>query len=150
MERRAAGATSLFVSDFRVEDHVYAPFPADPAAHAGAGRQRRGAQDARAPGSGNGAAPAAGQQPAVQPANGQEGLVVDVEGGISTPMPIAIPAMPTSAVVQTPAGTTDVVGQKLSEIIANDLRNSGLFTPIPPAQLRTVSFPEVTAPAFDY
>jgi TolB protein len=65
-------------------------------------------------------------------------------------MPIAIPAMPTSAVVQTPAGTTDVVGQQLSQIIANDLRNSGLFTPVPPAQLRTVSFPEVTAPAFDY
>ncbi|WP_314375192.1 Tol-Pal system beta propeller repeat protein TolB [Sphingomonas paucimobilis] len=91
-----------------------------------------------------------GQQPAVAPANGQEGLVVDVEGGISAPMPIAIPAMPTNAVVQTAAGTTDVVGQQLSQIIANDLRNSGLFTPIPPAQLRTVSFPEVTAPAFDY
>ena len=92
----------------------------------------------------------AGQQPAVAPANGQEGLVVDVEGGISAPMPIAIPAMPTNAIVQTAAGTTDVVGQQLSQIIANDLRNSGLFTPIPPAQLRTVSFPEVTAPAFDY
>ncbi|WP_312489216.1 Tol-Pal system beta propeller repeat protein TolB [Sphingomonas sp.] len=92
----------------------------------------------------------AGQQPALAPANGQEGLVVDVEGGISAPMPIAIPAMPTNAVVQTAAGTTDVVGQQLSQIIANDLRNSGLFTPVPPAQLRTVSFPEVTAPAFDY
>src|SRR5436309_1850876 len=81
-----------------------------------------------------GQAPApAGQQPAVAPANGQEGLVVDVEGGISAPMPIAIPAMPTNAVVQTAAGTTDVVGQQLSQIIANDLRNSGLFTPIPPA-----------------
>ncbi len=111
-----------------------------------------GAQDVPAPAPAPQAQPAApaGQQPAAQPANGQEGLVVDVEGGISAPMPIAIPAMPTSAVVQTPAGTTDVVGQQLSQIIANDLRNSGLFTPIPPAQLRTVSFPEVTAPAFDY
>ncbi|WP_047866916.1 Tol-Pal system beta propeller repeat protein TolB [Sphingomonas paucimobilis] len=111
------------------------------------------AQDvpAPAPQAEPGQAPApAGQQPAVAPANGQEGLVVDVEGGISAPMPIAIPAMPTNAVVQTAAGTTDVVGQQLSQIIANDLRNSGLFTPIPPAQLRTVSFPEVTAPAFDY
>jgi TolB protein len=78
------------------------------------------------------------------------GLVVDVEGGVSAPMPIAIPTMPTAAVVQTPAGSTDVLGRQLSEIIANDLRNSGLFTPLPPAQLRAVSVPEVTAPAFDY
>ncbi len=111
-----------------------------------------GAQDVPAPAPQDQApAPAGQQQPAAPAAAaGQEGLVVDVEGGISAPMPIAIPAMPTSAVVQTPAGTTDVVGQQLSQIIANDLRNSGLFTPIPPAQLRTVSFPEVTAPAFDY
>jgi TolB protein len=109
-----------------------------------------GAQDVPAPAPQDQAAPPAGQQPAALAAAGQEGLVVDVEGGISAPMPIAIPAMPTSAVVQTPAGTTDVVGQQLSQIIANDLRNSGLFTPVPPAQLRTVSFPEVTAPAFDY
>jgi TolB protein len=109
-----------------------------------------GAQDVPAPAPQDQAAPAAGQQPAAPAVAGQEGLVVDVEGGISAPMPIAIPAMPTSAVVQTPAGTTDVVGQQLSQIIANDLRNSGLFTPVPPAQLRTVSFPEVTAPAFDY
>ncbi|WP_230483315.1 Tol-Pal system beta propeller repeat protein TolB [Sphingomonas sp. Leaf21] len=107
-----------------------------------------GAQDMPAPQAQP--APAAGQQPTLAPANGSQELVVDVEGGISAPMPIAIPAMPTSAVVQTAAGTTDVVGQQLSQIIANDLRNSGLFTPVPPAQLRTVSFPEVTAPAFDY
>ncbi|WP_298090743.1 Tol-Pal system beta propeller repeat protein TolB [uncultured Sphingomonas sp.] len=93
---------------------------------------------------------AAPQQPGVAPTDQSGPLVVDVTGGISAPMPIAIPAMPTNAVQQTPAGTTDVLGRQLSEIIANDLRNSGLFTPIPPAQLRTVSFPEVTAPAFDY
>jgi len=87
---------------------------------------------------------------AAQPQDGAGGLVVDVEGGVSAPMPIAIPTMPTAAVVETAAGTTDVLGRQLSDIIANDLRNSGLFTPIPPAQLRTVSVPEVTAPAFDY
>lgn len=77
-------------------------------------------------------------------------LEVDVTGGISAPMPIAIPAMPTPAVASTPAGSTDALGRQLSEIIANDLRNSGLFTPLPPAQLRAVVVPEVTAPAFDY
>jgi len=78
------------------------------------------------------------------------GLVVDVTGGISAPMPIAIPAMPTVQAVQTPAGSTDALGRQLAEIMSNDLRNSGLFNPLPPAQLRTVVFPEVTQPAFDY
>lgn len=108
------------------------------------------AQDAPAP-----AAPAAPpqQQPGApaNPAGDQAGgLVVDVEGGISAPMPIAIPTMPAAAVVSTPAGSTDALGRQLSEIIANDLRNSGLFTPLPQSQLRPVAFPEVTAPAFDY
>ena len=103
------------------------------------------------------AAPAAAQQdaPAPQaapaPAPGdQGGLVVDVEGGISAPMPIAIPVMPTQAVVQTPAGSTDALGRQLSEIIATDLRNSGLFTPLPAARLRSPTVPEVTAPTYDY
>jgi len=77
-------------------------------------------------------------------------LEVDVTGGISAPMPIAIPAMPTPAVVSTPAGMSDQVGRELSGIITNDLKNSGLFRPLGPNMLRPVSFPEVTAPAFDY
>ncbi|WP_416221806.1 Tol-Pal system beta propeller repeat protein TolB [Sphingomonas sp. S1-29] len=99
--------------------------------------------------------PAAAQEivppPAAAPAEQQgEELVVDVTGGISAPMPIAIPFFPTPAVTSTAAGSTDALGRQLAEIIATDLRNSGLFTPIAPAQLRTVSFPEVTAPAYDY
>ena len=77
-------------------------------------------------------------------------LEVDVTGGISAPMPIAIPYMPTPAVQSTPAGSTDDLGRQLSEIITNDLKNSGLFTPLQPAQLRAVVFPEVTAPVYDY
>jgi TolB protein len=96
-------------------------------------------------------APQAAPQGAPAPAQGdQGGLVVDVEGGISAPMPIAIPVMPTQAVVQTPAGATDALGRQLSEIIANDLRNSGLFTPLAPGQLRNPTVPEVTAPTYDY
>ncbi len=95
--------------------------------------------------------PQAGQQAGQAPTGDQAGgLVVDVEGGTSSPTPIAIPIMPTPAVTDTQAGSTDALGRQLSEIIANDLRNSGLFTPLPPAQLRTVVVPEVTAPAYDY
>lgn len=82
---------------------------------------------------------------------GQQGgeLVVDVEAGISAPLPIAIPVMPTPAVQQTAAGSTDALGRQLAEIVTHDLRNSGLFTPLAPDRLRPVTFPEVTAPAYD-
>ncbi|RZM06155.1 MAG: Tol-Pal system protein TolB, partial [Sphingomonas sp.] len=71
------------------------------------------------------------QTPAAQ--DDQGGLVVDVEGGISAPMPIAIPVMPTQAVVDTAAGSTDALGRQLAG-----------------GQLRTPSVPEVTAPTYDY
>ncbi|QNA86011.1 Tol-Pal system protein TolB [Sphingomonas sp. So64.6b] len=87
-------------------------------------------------------APAAGQQP--------DELVVDVVGGISAPLGIAIPVMPTAAVVNTPAGSTDELGRQLAAIVTNDLRNSGLFKPIASGGLKGVAFPEVTAPTFDY
>ncbi|TXC72040.1 Tol-Pal system protein TolB [Sphingomonas ginsenosidivorax] len=94
------------------------------------------------------AAPAApGDSAALQ---GSAPLEVSVTGGISAPMPIAIPAMPTAAVASTAAGSTDVLGRQLSEIVTNDLRNSGLFTPLSPGQLRPIAFPEVTAPGFEY
>jgi TolB protein len=95
--------------------------------------------------------PPAGQQPAA-PA-GQAApppLEVSVTGGISAPMPIAIPVMPTSDPVATPAGTTEELGRKLAEVITNDLKNSGLFKPLGAGQLKPVAFPEVTAPTFDY
>ena len=95
-------------------------------------------------------APAADQQAAAAPGQAPPALEVSVTGGVSAPMPIAIPAMPTNAVISTPAGTTDDLGRKLSEIITSDLKGSGLFQPLGPAQLRSVIFPEVTAPAFDY
>ena len=77
-------------------------------------------------------------------------LEVDVTGGVSAPLPIAIPVMPAVQAVSTPAGSTDALGRQLSEIITNDLRGSGLFTPLDPSRLRPVTFPEVTAPAYDY
>jgi TolB protein len=100
------------------------------------------AQDAPQP-----AAPPAGAQ--ATPPAGQDEPVIDIVGGISAPMPIAIPVMPTNAVASTAAGATDVMGQKLSEIITNDLRNSGLFTPLSADRLFPVAYNEVTAPAYD-
>ena len=91
------------------------------------------------------------QPPAAQaPGGAPPPLEVSVTGGISAPMPIAIPAMPTTQVMNTPAGSTDALGRQLADIVTNDLKSSGLFTPLPPAQLRTVMYPEVTAPAFSY
>ena len=95
-------------------------------------------------------APAPQQQPATPAGQEAAPLEVSVTGGVSAPMPIAIPAMPTAQVVSTPAGPTDVLGRQMADIIANDLKNSGLFTPLGAGQLRPVGFQEVNAPAFDY
>lgn len=104
------------------------------------------------------AAPLAAQTPApaprapaaTPPGGDPPPLEVSVTGGISAPMPIAIPVMPPSAVASTPAGSTDELGRQFAQIVTNDLKGSGLFSPLAPSQLRPVSFGEVTAPAFDY
>ncbi|MCD2324494.1 Tol-Pal system beta propeller repeat protein TolB [Sphingomonas sp. IC-56] len=88
--------------------------------------------------------------PAQQGQQGQDdgGLVVDVEGGMSAPLPILIPAMPTSQVAQTPAGSTDQLGQKLAQIVDDDLRNTGLFKTSGPGANRAIGIGEVTAPNY--
>ncbi|HEX8401069.1 MAG TPA: Tol-Pal system beta propeller repeat protein TolB [Allosphingosinicella sp.] len=93
------------------------------------------------------AAPAAAQE--APPADDGPALEVDIVGGISAPMPIAVPVMPTPAVVQVAEGlTTEAMGRQVAEIVASDLRNSGLFTPTGPSGLPGVTFPQVTAPNF--
>ena len=100
------------------------------------------------------AGPLAAQTPAPPPAalpgQAPPPLEVDVTGGISAPMPIAVPVMPAAAEASTPAGSTSALGRQLAEVVTNDLRNSGLFNPIGGDRLRPVAFPEVTQPAFDY
>jgi TolB protein len=93
------------------------------------------------------AAPAPAPSAAPQAAPDDK-LVVDIVGGISAPMGIAIPPMPTSAAVSTAAGSTDQLGRQLAEVITGDLKNSGLFKPLPTGQLLGVTFPQVTAPDF--
>jgi TolB protein len=81
------------------------------------------------------------------PAHAQ--LSVDVTDESASNLKIAVPAMPAQQSVATPAGTTDELGQKIAEVIASDLKGSGLFTPTGPAGLTRPTVPEVTFPAYD-
>jgi TolB protein len=100
-------------------------------------------------------AAAAAQAPPAEPqaqaqAQDEDQLVVDVTGGRRAALPIAIPHMPTPDAADTAAGNTRALGRQVAEIVASDLRESGLFTPIGPNGLQAVSFPQVTAPDFPY
>jgi len=79
-----------------------------------------------------------------------EGLSVDVTAEGGDDLVIAVPALASPQSVATPAGTTDVLGRQVAEVIASDLRNSGLFKPKGPGSVRAITFPEVTAPAYPY
>lgn len=63
---------------------------------------------------------------------------------------LAITTFATDRDVQTPAsgGSTAALGREISQIIANNLRNNGLFKPSGPAGLPQPSFVEVTAPDY--
>ncbi|WP_422056813.1 Tol-Pal system beta propeller repeat protein TolB [Sphingomonas sp.] len=101
------------------------------------------------------AAPAlAQQQPATPPAapaaESQELPTIDVTDESTQDLTIIIPPMPTQQVVSTPAGSTDVLGRQVSQIIADNLRNSGLFKPLGPTGVRAIPVSEVSAPDFGY
>lgn len=104
------------------------------------------------------AAPAMAQQvtpptvsaPPATAAQEEEGLSVDVTDESAQDLTIIIPPMPTQQVVSTPAGSTDALGRQVSQIIADNLRNSGLFKPLGPTGVRAIPVGEVTAPDFGY
>ncbi|TFI59984.1 Tol-Pal system protein TolB [Sphingomonas parva] len=77
-------------------------------------------------------------------------LSVDVTDTSAEDMTIAVPVMPTPETVGTVAGTTEALGRQVAEVVAGDLSRSGLFKPVGPGGVRAVSFPEVTAPAFEH
>ncbi|MGB3723934.1 MAG: Tol-Pal system beta propeller repeat protein TolB [Pacificimonas sp.] len=78
-----------------------------------------------------------------------QNLSVDINQGVSKPLPIAIPAFTTQASVDTPAGNTTELGKRVADVISNDLKSSGLFRPIDPlAFTTTVRYPDVLAPQF--
>jgi TolB protein len=95
-----------------------------------------------------GVAATAQNPPQGQPPQDPGGLVVDVVGGRTAAMPIAIPVMPSPSVASTPAGDTGRLGREVAAIVANNLGNSGLFNPIGPDRLPSVAYGQVTSPDF--
>jgi TolB protein len=96
--------------------------------------------------------PSAAQQPEPADAEAQEPyedlVEVRVGEGVFTEVSIAVPVMPTPASAATPAGETGSLGRQVAQIVATDLRNSGLFRATGPDGLPSVSFPQVTSPDF--
>ncbi len=74
---------------------------------------------------------------------------VDINAGLAQPLPIAVPAFATAAAAPTEAGTTAELGARVAQVIAADLKSSGLFRPLDPAAYTTtVTMPDVTRPQF--
>ena len=76
-------------------------------------------------------------------------LSVDVTGDIDSSLKIAVPPLPAQQEADTPAGSASDLGRKIAEVIASDLKGSGLFDPSGPGGLPAIAFPEVTNPAYD-
>lgn len=75
-------------------------------------------------------------------------LRVDITTGIEAPMPIAVPAFPTAADTNTPAGTTLALGRQIAGIISNNLGGSGLFRPINQQAFPAPGMVQVQSPQF--
>ena len=75
-------------------------------------------------------------------------LRIDITSGVAAPMPVAIPAFPTGASVDTPAGSTAELGRQVAAIIGNNLSGTGLFKPIDPAAFPAPGMADVEAPQF--
>jgi TolB protein len=75
-------------------------------------------------------------------------IKVDVTDETTNDLFIAVPAMPTPEIASTAAGSTDALGRQVAEVVAADLRGSGLFKPIGPSGVPGIEFAAVTAPDF--
>ncbi len=74
---------------------------------------------------------------------------VDINSGIAQPLPIAVPGFATATVAPTDAGTTAELGGRVAQVIAADLKSSGLFRPLDPAAYTTVvTVPDTIRPQF--
>lgn len=97
------------------------------------------------------ALPASGAPQAAQSSD-DGGLTGSVTGeGAWQDLGVAIPAFPTDNPLPTAAegGNTAALGKNLAQVVFNDLRNNGLFKPTGPDALPAITYPDVTAPAFD-
>jgi len=74
---------------------------------------------------------------------------VDINSGIAQPLPIAVPGFATATIAPTEAGTTAELGGRVAQVIAADLKSSGLFRPLDPAAYTTVvTVPDTIRPQF--
>jgi TolB protein len=90
----------------------------------------------------------AGAQNPPAPASDEPELIeVDIENQVRK---VAVPAFVSPTAVDTAAGNTNNLSRQIAEVIASDLKGSGLFEPIGPAGLRAITLGEVTAPQYDY
>lgn len=63
---------------------------------------------------------------------------------------VAVPYFVAPAPADTVAGNTVNLSRQIADVIASNLRSSGVFEPIGPNGLRTISQAEVTSPQYDY
>jgi len=75
-------------------------------------------------------------------------LRIDITSGTQAAMPVAVPAFPTAAAVQTPAGNTAELGRQVAGIVSANLSGTGLFRPIPAAAFAAPTLRQVNAPEF--
>jgi TolB protein len=92
---------------------------------------------------------AAPKLPTASAPSTEQGLTGSVTDDTNDTVRIAVPPMPTQQDVDTPAGSTASLGQRIAEVIAADLKNSGLFQTTGPNGVGTITVPEVTAPQYD-
>ena len=94
-----------------------------------------------------GAASSVAAQDLVPPAEDEPELV---EFETSKVRSIAVPALAAPAPADTPAGNSATLGRQIAEVIAADLRASGLFTTQGPNGIKAIGEAEVRAPDFPY
>ena len=88
------------------------------------------------------------QTPAPTPAAEEEPELVEFD--TAQQRRIAVPVFVAPSPANTPAGNSANLGRQVAQVIAADLRASGLFEPIGPSGLRAISLAEVTAPQYGY
>ena len=88
--------------------------------------------------------------PAPVPQPGSDDVDEVVRFDVAEVRKVAVPSFVSPASAETAAGNTNALARQIAEVIASDLRGSGLFEPIGPSGLRAISLGEVTAPQYDY
>ena len=74
---------------------------------------------------------------------------VDVVGGQQAAQPVAVPQFAARGPASGPVGTIDTLSNNVAVVISNQLRRTGVITPIGPVGIRRLRNEEVTAPDFN-